>query len=229
MERFNQLQEERKRIEKRLDDIQRYLQSPGIIDFKEIDEEGFPSADRDTIIAIRKVKHEYNCLQNDYSAIMEELTTLLYAIHSEKLSKENIQNNQTIQNNQNNQVNTLNQSSEDIKEEEKEKRIKELKEMKKSVETQKTNELSTKNMIVPLAIIKRIDSNSPAEKAGLEVGDIILKYNGYSTTIEENTLQTIAELTRAYSPDENGIIIEVTREGDVIRTRMIQTISRLRR
>ena len=55
----------------------------------------------------------------------------------------------------------------------------------------------------------------------MEVGDIILKYNGYSTTIEENTLQTIAELTRAYSPDENGIIIEVTREGDVIRTVMI--------
>ncbi|EDR25921.1 26S proteasome non-ATPase regulatory subunit, putative [Entamoeba dispar SAW760] len=173
MEHIKELQKERLRMEKRLEELTKYLNSPGIKDFKEVDEEGYPNPDGDMIISLRKIKHEFNCLKTDYKNLVDELTQSLYQIHEEALRYE---------------------------------------------QTNQQGEKITYD-VQPLAIIKRIDSDSPAEKAGLQEGDIIIAFGGYKLKSDDKPLQKIAEITNQYT-GTNGIEIDVTRKGEILRTKL---------
>ncbi|BFU19761.1 proteasome regulatory subunit, putative [Entamoeba histolytica HM-1:IMSS-B] len=173
MEHIKELQKERVRMEKRLEELTKYLNSPGIKDFKEVDEEGYPNPDSEMIISLRKIKHEFNCLETDYKNLMNDLTQSLYQIHEEALRYE--------QNNQQGEKITYD--------------------------------------VQPLAIIKKIDCDSPAEKAGLQEGDIIIAFGGYKLKSGDMPLQKIAEITNQYS-GTNGIEIDVTRKGEILRTKL---------
>ena len=219
MEKLRELQKERERIEKRLEEINRYLQSPAVINYREVDDEGYPIADRDTIIAMRKVKYEYNCLQNDYTAIMEQITNELYSVHSKKLEQENVTIPTETKEMKETNTKELTPEEKEIFERIKAKRIQEIKEMKKTIDTSKTKEMKEMKNFVPLAIVKRVDLNSPAENAGLDVDDIIINWCGYTTSDEnENTLQKIGEITKAFKEGDGDMMIEFTRQGSVIRT-----------
>ncbi|KAL7717404.1 26S proteasome non-ATPase regulatory subunit [Entamoeba marina] len=85
MQNISDLILKRDAIESRIAQLSEYLNKPEIKGFREVDDEGYPHPDAELIISLRKMKHEYNCLQNDYNDIMETITNELYKIHGESL------------------------------------------------------------------------------------------------------------------------------------------------
>ncbi|ELP91434.1 26S proteasome non-ATPase regulatory subunit, putative [Entamoeba invadens IP1] len=164
MESLLEMQKEQQRMEKRLDELTRYLNTPAIKNFKEVDEEGYPNPNSDMIMALRKIRHEYNCLETDYKELMQRMESTLFGMHEASKNKE--RENRNIE-------------------------------------------------MTPLAIVQKIDPNSPAEKCGFEEGDVIIQYGGYKYVEDEKPLNKIGQITQSYLG--GGIEVLVARKGKVLQ------------
>ncbi|XP_045208647.2 26S proteasome non-ATPase regulatory subunit 9-like [Mercenaria mercenaria] len=119
-----------------------------------IDTEGFPRADID-IYSVRHARQKIICLQNDHTALMEEIEEELYKIHAEaRLASQG-----TTQ------------------------------------EPDSTQEVKKFVVREPIGTVMSVDEGSPAEMAGLRVGDSVVQF-GSLTADNFQGLQNIATVVQ---------------------------------
>ncbi|GFR22299.1 26S proteasome non-ATPase regulatory subunit 9 [Trichonephila clavipes] len=110
-----------------------------------VDEEGYPRSDVD-VAAIRHIRHEIICKQNDCKELTKKIEEDLYALHAEE-------------------------------------------KITPSASCLNVREVSFK----PFARVDLVDENSPAQKADLRVGDLLVKFGSLKFRNFEN-LSAVAKL-----------------------------------
>ena len=144
---------------------------PGISG-KLTDEEGFPRADID-LLEIRRMRNRLACLQTDHVAIMKQIEQGLYRLHEDHYKSEEVKEGASLE--------TLGLGS--------------------AAASAKSESSSTKQaqqvqeLKVPFAWISDVISDSPADGAGLKLGDAIYRFGDVNSTNHEN-LQGIVNLVK---------------------------------
>ena len=158
-------------IEKAIMDTTEYLENaPGGagVKGKLVDDEGFPRADLD-IMEIRKMRNRLACLQTDHVAVMKQIEQGLYRLHEEHYKKEEVKEGAPIE--------SVIQRPEE------------------KASTSEPLQSTIPELKIPFAWISDVIADSPAEAAGLKVGDAIYKFGNVDSTNHEN-LTAIVNLVK---------------------------------
>lgn len=145
-------------MEKEIEQILVFLATPEVRGFKIFDEQGFPNPDGAKIIAIRTQQHRLAELRTDHKQIMQEIEQSLYRVHAESRLKKSSEGGAAVA-------------------------------PSSSSTSQKQTEVklaatSTAPSSFKLSI-DEVAKGSPAEKAGLRVGDSVLRFG----TVEVSSVQ----------------------------------------
>uniref|UniRef100_A0A1A9WVH5 Nas2 N-terminal domain-containing protein n=1 Tax=Glossina brevipalpis TaxID=37001 RepID=A0A1A9WVH5_9MUSC len=157
-----------------------------------VDSEGYPRNDID-VHQVRQARQQIICLQNDHKTLMKEIEKLLHQLHTgSKNSDERHQQQQQQQ-----QQDTNNESNDD---------------------TQEDHETSISEIDFKIiAKVNHVSAGSPAEKAGLRIGDHIARFGTITSSNFNGELQTIASLVKHMQNQRiplrvvrNGIVLDMT-------------------
>ncbi|XP_054712482.1 26S proteasome non-ATPase regulatory subunit 9-like [Uloborus diversus] len=130
-----------------------------------VDGEGYPRSDVD-VYAVRHIRHQIICKENDYKALTKEIEEGLYALHAENkiVNSESCTNQNQVQ-------------------------------------------------LKPFAKVDLVDPNSPAEKADLQVGDLLVKFG----TLKFRNFENLSEVAKLVNENlKKPIHVSVLRDDKLV-------------
>ncbi|CDW73038.1 26s proteasome non-atpase regulatory subunit 9 [Stylonychia lemnae] len=181
------LMNQKDEIEKLILDITEFLETPPMPGVKGtlVDAEGFPRADID-LFEVRKMRNKLACLQTDHCTVMKQIEEGLLSVHDDY------------------KKNNINIEGEELKTQSNFEKM--------SVSSANPDNLIKQNLEVriPFAWISDVINDSPAQQAGLKMGDAIYKFGDVDHSNHEN-LNAIVELVKKSL--NNPIQVKVLRKN----------------
>jgi len=178
-------------IEKEIDDTTQYLTTgPGArfgLAGSLVDTQGFPDKDVELIVAVRQARNQLARLKNDHRSIMATIQEELLNLHAlgaakRKPSPQNgIKPHENVSHERSGGDQAPTQSAEGV------------------------------GVFVPIAIVDEISSGSPAQEAGLQIGDQIISIGSVGPFVQKDS-SALGAMARVVRDSENNAIrVEVFR------------------
>lgn len=170
-QRLMQVMKQKDEIERQIVEVTEFLETPPMPGVKGplVDAEGFPRADID-LVEVRKLRHRLACLQTDHCQVMKEIEVGLLNLHTD--------------------YKTFNINVEG------EKPAKGSTFLSLSSETGENPVQISQELKIPFAWISDVIGGSPADQAGLKMGDAVFQFGEVNHT-NHDELRAIVELVKA--------------------------------